>query len=120
MILAQGKQTKATNGKAAATNVMIDIAPGVQAPLRGAQETRKAVSKDFYSNVSCFGCSLELCCIADVSYVVCPECKVISPIEELMFEGKEVNRHGLGMGFTYESLFQMQVEIMKGRNGDQH
>ena len=26
MILAQGKQTKATNGKAAATNVMIDIA----------------------------------------------------------------------------------------------
>ncbi|CAB9518728.1 expressed unknown protein [Seminavis robusta] len=95
--------------------VMVDIAPGVQAPLRGTQETYKAVSKDYYANVSCFGCSMELCCIADVSYVVCPECKVISPLEGILFEGKETQRHGLGLGFSYESLFQMQVEIMKER-----
>lgn len=94
---------------------MVDIAPGVQAPLRGTQETYKAVAKDFYGNISCFGCNLELCCIADVSYVVCPECKVISPLEGTKFEGKDIQRHGLGLGFNYESLFQMQVEIMEER-----
>ena len=95
---------------------MVDIAPGVQTPLRGAKETVTAVARDYYSNVSCFGCSLEVCCIADVSYVICPVCKVVSPMDDPTFEGKEVQRHGLGLGFTYESLFKMQLEILEDRN----
>lgn len=95
---------------------MVNITPDLQVPLRGAEETVTAVRKDFYSNVSCFGCSVEVCCIADVSYVICPECKVISPLEGCLFEGKEVKRHGLGLGFTYDSLFQMQMDIIKERN----
>ena len=94
---------------------LVDIAPGVKVPLRGVKETVKAVAKDYYANVSCFGCSLELCCIADVSYVVCPVCKVVSPMENPTFEGKEVQRHGLGLGFTYEDLFKMQLEIIEDR-----
>ena len=105
-----------TQAAASLEPTMVNIAPGVQAPLRGARETVKAVAKDFYSNVSCFGCSLEVCCIADVSYVVCPVCKVVSPVEDPTFEGKEVHRHGLGLGFTYESLFKMQLEILQDRN----
>jgi len=94
---------------------MVDIA-GVRTPLRNTQETVQAVAKDYYSNISCYGCSMELCCIADVSYVLCPDCKIVSPMgDETLFEGKPVQRYGLGMGFTYESLFRMQVEIMQKR-----
>lgn len=95
--------------------VMVHIAPGIEEPLRGTKETYQAVAKDFHANVTCLGCSTELCCIADVLYIVCPGCKVISPLEGCLFEGKEIRRRGLGLGFTYESLFQIQVEIMKER-----
>jgi hypothetical protein len=107
--------TEGARNTPADTAVIVQIAPGVQAPLRGTKETYQAISKDFYSNVTCFGCSLEMCCIADAAYIVCPECKVISPLEGCVFEGKEIRRRGLGLGFTYESLFQMQLEIIQGR-----
>jgi hypothetical protein len=98
------------------TSLVVGIVPGVQEPLRGLRENYQAVSNDFHSNVTCYGCSMELCCIADLSYIVCPGCKVISPLEGRLFEGKEIRRRGLGLGFTYETLFQMQVDIMKERN----
>ena len=94
---------------------LVSIAPGVEARLRGTKETYDAVGKDFYANVSCFGCCKELCCIADVSCVICPDCRVISPLEGCLFEGRELRREGLGLGFTYDCLFKMQTEIMKKR-----
>jgi hypothetical protein len=107
--------TEGARNATADTPCLVDIVPGVQAPLRGTREIYQAVSNDFHSNVTCWGCSMELCCIADLSYIVCPECKVISSLEGCLFEGKEVRRWGLGLGFRYETLFQMQVDIMKER-----
>lgn len=91
---------------------LVEISPGVSAPLRGTNETIRAVRVDFYTPITCFGCSLEMFCIADAKYAICPQCKVISPNEETMFEEKVLQLHGLGLGFTCEALFDMQAQIL--------
>ena len=94
---------------------LIEISPRVSEPLRRADETVTAVRHDFYVPVSCFGCSHDIFCIADAKYVICPSCRVVSPIEEGALEGRSLNQHGLGLGFTCESLFQIQSEILSER-----
>lgn len=94
---------------------LVEISPGVHEPLRKADETVRAVRVDFYVPVSCFGCSQDIFCIADAKYVICPTCKVVSPIEEGALEGKVLRQHGLGLGFTCESLFQIQSDILLER-----
>ena len=59
------------------------------------------VEKDFYLPVSCLCCSLELCCIMDASYVLCPQCRVVSPIVEGLADGLD---SGVGLGFTLDNL----------------
>lgn len=75
----------------------------------------KAISVDFYQSVICVSCAVDIFSIADVSYVICPRCRVISPMIGDTFEGREIKRYGLGLGFTYESLFKMQSEIIQDR-----
>lgn len=94
---------------------MVEISPGVHEPLRGADETVRAVRHDFYVPIACFGCSNDIFCIADAKYVICPECRVVSPIEEGALEGQALKQHGLGLGFTCESLFQIQTDILSER-----
>jgi hypothetical protein len=93
--------------------VIVTICPGVSAPLRGSDEIRKAVANQFYiTNVHCFGCASDICCIADVQYAICPHCRVISSLEDYTFEGEMLSyRWGLGIGFTQENLWDMQAEI---------
>ena len=59
--------------------VQLEVAPGCFSPLRGSKETWAAISQGRSANVSCFGCSSSLVCIADAEYVLCPDCKVVSP-----------------------------------------
>lgn len=87
---------------------MVDISPGVKARLRRTEETMDAVANDYYSAVSCLACNRDLFCIADVCWFICPDCKVISPTEEEQPKG---NRHGLGLGFTTDTLIAMQAEV---------
>lgn len=94
---------------------MVEISPGVSEPLRKADETIVAVRNDFYVPVSCFGCTQDIFCIADAKYVICPTCRVVSPIEEGALDGQVLTQHGLGLGFTCESLFQIQSEILSER-----
>lgn len=91
---------------------LVEISPGVHEPLRKADETVTAVRHDFYVPVCCFGCSEEIFCIADAKYVICPTCRVVSPIEEGALDGQVLRQHGLGLGFNCESLFQIQSEIL--------
>jgi hypothetical protein len=97
------------------TSKMVEISAGVHEPLRGADETVRAIRQDFYVPISCFGCSKDIFCIADAKYVICPECRVVSPIEEGALDGQSLEQRGLGLGFTCESLFQMQSEILSER-----
>lgn len=96
--------------------VMVEISPGFQVPLRRAQETVKAISVDFYAPITCFACTKDILCIADVSYVICPGCKTVSPVEGETFEGRQLRRFGLGLGFTWETLLTTQAEILQERN----
>jgi len=89
----------------------IELAPGITARLRGSKETIECVERDFYLPCTCFSCQAHLCCIMDAKYVLCPLCRVVSPLEECPkgFDG------GVGLGFTFEALQQLQYEIMQRR-----
>jgi len=58
----------------------IEISPGVFVALRGSEESWHAIQQGFYTHPECFCCSTALVCIADADYVLCPECRVVSPI----------------------------------------
>jgi hypothetical protein len=113
------QQGRRNSGSASASSgtmsTMVEISPGVHEPLRGADETVRAVRQDYYVPISCFGCSNDIFCIADAKYVICPECRVVSPIDEGALDGQALKQHGLGLGFSCASLFQMQSEILSER-----
>lgn len=92
--------------------ILVEITPGVEVPLRRACETQDAVSNNFYTAVSCMACAnMDLYAIADVAYFVCPSCKTMCSVDEKSFNGRPIERHGLGLGFTSETLFCMQSEL---------
>ena len=94
----------------------IEIAPGTHARLRGAQETWECVERDFYMPVTCILCNMDLCCIMDANYVLCPSCRVVSPMEGSGgTEGGKADG-GVGLGFTFEDLQRWQMEILQKRN----
>lgn len=96
---------------------MVEIIPGLSVPLRGSAETRKAVQNDFFAPLLCQGCSAEYLCIADASYALCPYCQIMNPMMDNIFEGRSLNkRYGLGLGFTYEALFDLSSELLASHN----
>jgi hypothetical protein len=85
-------------------NLQLEISPGVFVPLRGSDETWNAIERGFSSNASCFVCSAALICIADADYVLCPDCRVVSPteVEDRKMPASSVfyqqHRGGVGLG----------------------
>ena len=49
----------------------------------------------------------------DANYVICPSCKVISPLEGCAQSGSMDG--GVGLGFTCDDLQQWQYEIVTRR-----
>lgn len=95
--------------------VMVEISPGVHVKLRRTKDTLDAIANDFYLPVTCFACAMDLFAIANVLYVVCPMCTVVSPVEG----GEENCGEGLGLGFTLETLKRVQCEIMEKRQKEE-
>lgn len=91
----------------------IEVAPGIRARLRGAKETMTCVENDYYLPAACLDCSQDLFCIMDASFVLCPTCKVVNPFEGCA-DGLE---GGVGIGFTYDDLREIQEEILLRRQG---
>ena len=90
----------------------IEVAPGVTARLRGAKESYECVKHDFFLPTKCFCCSLELFCIMDASYVLCPTCKVVGPLGE--GDGDMMGSNGgVALGITSDVLLQWQSEISR-------
>lgn len=94
----------------------IEIAPGMMARLRGADETWAAVENDYYIPTQCFCCQLDICCIMDANFVLCPQCKVVSPLEGCAQPGFD---GGVGLGFTFDDLQKWQGEIIHRRGRQQ-
>jgi hypothetical protein len=89
----------------------IEIMPGLRVPLRGAEETWNCIEHDFFLPVTCFACTTELCCIQDASYVLCPVCRVVGPMDA--GAGDFGSTMGVGLGFSFDDLFQWQSEIVR-------
>jgi hypothetical protein len=60
--------------------VEVEVAPGEFMPLRGSDETLQAIEMGYARIVTCFACSASLACVPDCELVICPDCRVISPI----------------------------------------
>jgi hypothetical protein len=106
----------------------IEISPGVYLLLRGAEETWNCIGRDFFMPCLCLGCSHELCCIQDADYVLCPKCRVVSPLDTDSYGSESAaaaasasaagieHEGGIGLGFTFADLVKWQAEIIQGRD----
>jgi hypothetical protein len=99
-----------SNHKVATT---IQVSPGEYMRMRGADETWKAIMDDFYMPCTCVGCNLTLFSIQDATFVLCPICRVISPMEGIVYDSYD---GGVGLGFTIEELGKWQEEIAVQQN----
>jgi hypothetical protein len=79
---------------------MIEISPGVNVRLRGADETEKAIEQDYYMPAECLCCQAIILCIQNAEHVLCPDCRVVSRVEGSSSQGMR----GVGLGFKYEDL----------------
>ena len=104
------------------TPVEIEVAPGMCLPLRGSNETMMAVDCGRAVTVSCFMCETSLCCVQDCQLVLCPECRILSPVEDHCpklyhslphlggwqddeeDENEQVTRNGVGLGLKVDLL----------------
>ena len=90
---------------------MIEISPEDVVPLRGSLQTWRAVKDGCITVTACHGCSVELHVVEDALYVVCPDCWVVSPVDQMMggvpIEVEEDgNHHGVGLGVKAEEIIQ--------------
>jgi hypothetical protein len=92
--------------------MMIQVAPGISAPLRGSEETWEAIKQDFYVPGMCLACDMTLFVIQDAAYVLCPDCHCVNAME-----GDFVDKiaAGVGLGFKYDDLMRWQLEIVEER-----
>ena len=77
----------------------VEIFPGFSARLRGAEETRACIEDGFYMPVSCLSCTLEVCCILDADFVICPCCQGITPVH-----ADPTGEGGVGLGCTLDDV----------------
>jgi hypothetical protein len=82
----------------------IQVSPGVYLRLRGADETWKAIQRDFYVPCECMVCALTILCILDANFVLCPICKSASPVVDGDMQTADQHDGGVGLGFTFEDL----------------
>lgn len=93
----------------------IEVAPGEFMKLRGSEETWRAVCNDFYMPGTCQVCSETIFCIQDADFVLCPTCRVVSPMAEQEIGGQYKTDGGVGLGFTMKDLAVWQIEIAQSR-----
>jgi hypothetical protein len=62
--------------------IRIEVAPGIELRLRGSKETWAAIKECRITVTSCCCCLTELHCIEDAELVVCPDCWVVSPVDQ--------------------------------------
>lgn len=86
------------------SNRDIEVAPGIFAHLRGAEETWNAITTGYASQYECGECAQRFCAIRDASYFICPSCKCIGT------SGFQSTHGGVGLGLNVEFLWPREVE----------
>lgn len=90
----------------------IEVAPGHYMPLRGSAETMTAVESGMARTVLCMACQATLLCVPDAELVVCPDCRLLSPL--LPTESKAYSQTRTS---HYESDVQPGVKYQVGGVG---
>jgi hypothetical protein len=79
--------------RASTQPVEVEVAPGEFMPLRGSDETLQAIEMGYARIVTCFACCASLACVPDCELVICPDCRVISPICAELDDRKMAHRN---------------------------
>jgi hypothetical protein len=66
----------------------------------------------------CICCSKTIFAIQDADFVLCPECRVVSPMDGKVFDG--IGDGGVGLGFRMEELAKWQENIELERRTAHH
>lgn len=77
--------------------LLLEVAPGLEVRLRGSAETRRAIRKWEIVRVNCLECTVQLHCINNAEYLLCPLCRCVSPLRIVMELAPDA--HGVGLGF---------------------
>lgn len=59
----------------------VEVEPGCFETLRGAKETSRAIADGSARTAMCWSCSLSLKCVPDCLLIICPDCRIVSPVE---------------------------------------
>jgi len=85
---------------------MVQVTDTLELPLHGANETTVALETGNAVTVVCVVCRATLRCISIAQYVLCPECRCLTPLEDTHSAKGGV---GLGLLSTYDQSFRVGV-----------
>ena len=95
--------------KAPIPRICIEVYPGFEQPLRLSVETLDAIRMGFTRNVGCQLCTLEVGCIQDARYVLCPVCYTVTPLDFDVAADCGSN-FGIGLGFIEDGTDVASLE----------
>jgi len=115
------RNTTRSSSPLQSTTLTLEVAPGVHVRVRGSVETWQAIERDFFVPCSCICCESTVCVIQDAEFVLCPCCRVVSPVST-MNEGADDTGYegGVGLGFTLDELHLWQNDIVSSNQRNQH
>ncbi len=89
------------------SRISVEVTPNVFMDLRSATETLRAIESGSAICVTCVQCQGTLKCVPDAELVMCPDCRITSPmrLEDDDFPGRTVRR-GVGLGLKLPSTFR--------------
>jgi hypothetical protein len=82
--------------------VQVELLPGHYVPLIGSEETWQAFCADNVVHIECSACQMFLYCKNTAKMVLCPGCRMISPIDEV-----GLGAEGLGLGLSVAAACEM-------------
>lgn len=103
----QTLQTEATLIHCPSDVTTIEVAPGIRLPLRGTEETWKAIEEGQVTVTTCMTCQQDLHCVLDAQMVVCPDCTMLSPVDQTSQDAESLaDRYGVGLGVKPEDVLR--------------
>jgi hypothetical protein len=82
--------------------LQVELLPGHFVPLIGSEETWQAFCADNVIDIECSSCQMFLYCKNTAEMVLCPECRMVSPIDDV-----GLGAEGLGLGLSVVAAFEM-------------
>ena len=107
---AYSKASQRTLKKPVPQETQVEVSPGVFLPLRGSEETLKALRQGDTTVLQCFLCQVELCCVCDCEWVLCPDCRTLTPVSSDPTDSLHKSLpdlrhpHGVGLGLKTSML----------------